>query len=241
QLASPSNPILITPESSPADLQISTGGGFSSIGSSQVYYKRSEFPKTATEGTIATSRYEGRTYQMREGRWMFFSGWGPYVSIGRTADDTSHLGQYVGGLVLNAGSPSSWGNEVPKSSPDYSEYFGLVRGTSGKSLSRAGGVTLRKPGQYHVEYRYQVRAHRNGTAVRSRISAPGVSQFSAIDNQEHYTMINKGEESTVTTSSTVTVSNTNKSTHGKIVPWLRSSSPVILSTILLRVELTYEF
>src|SRR5699024_1098101 len=92
QLASPSNPILITPESSPADLQISTGGGFSSIGSSQVYYKRSEFPKTATEGTIATSRYEGRTYQMREGRWMFFSGWGPYVSVGRTADDTSHLG-----------------------------------------------------------------------------------------------------------------------------------------------------
>lgn len=241
QLASPSNPILITPESSPADLQISTGGGFSTIGSSQIYYKRSEFPKTATEGTIATSRSEGRTYQMRQGKWMFFAGWGAHVSIGRHSDDRSFIGPYVGNLLLNAGSASVWGSEAPRSSPDYAEYFRVDKGTSGTTQSRAGGITFRKPGMYHVEFRYQAHSLRNGTAIRSRISGPGINQFTAIDNQENYRLFHKGQEATVSSSGTIVVSNVNKATHGKIVPFIRCSAPVRLSTVLLRVELKYAF
>lgn len=240
QLASPSNPILITPSSSPSDLQISTGGGFSSVGTSQIYRKRSDFPKTAPEGTLATSTYDGRTYQMRNGYWMFFSGWGAHVSIGRTKDDKSHQGPYVGNLVLNAGFPSG-GAESPRSSPDYSEYFRIDKGTSGTTLSKAGGITFRQPGMYNIEYKFQVYGLRNGTAVRSRLAAPGVSQFTTMDNQENYNIVDKGKELLVTTSGTIVVSNVNKSTHGKLVPFIRTSSPVRLGTVYLRAEITYAF
>ena len=241
QLASPSNPILITPSSSPSDLLISTGGGFSSVGASQIYRRRSEFPKTAPEGTLATATADGRTYQMRNGYWMFFSGWGAHVTIGRHADDNSFLGPYVGNLLLNAGSASVWGSEAPKSSSDYAEYYRIDKGTSGTALSKAGGITFRKPGMFHVEFRYQARSLRNGTAIRSRLSGPGIGQFTAIDNQENYTLVDKGQEATVTTSGTIIVSNVNQATHGKIVPFIRCSAPVKLSTVLMRVEIKYAF
>lgn len=238
QLASPSNPILITPAASPSDLQISTGGGFSSVGTSQIYYKRSDFPKTAPEGTIATSRHEGRTYQMRQGYWMFLTGWGAHVSIGRTKDDRSHIGPYVGGLLLNTGAS---GTQVPRSSSDYSEYFSITKGTTGTALSKAGGITFRKPGMFHVEFKYRARSQRNGTAIRSRIAGPGITQFTEMDNQENYRLVHDGQEATVTSSGTIVVSHTGKATHGKIVPWVRSSAPILLGTIVMRVEMTYAF
>ena len=240
KVATPSSPVLITRAGSANDLQISTGGGFHSIGGSDVYNTWSNLPKSATVGTIATVGSNGRTYQYRDGKWKIFTGWGPYVSIGKTAD-TSHLGPYVGGLLLNAGSPSSWGNEVPKSSSDYSTYFSVVKGTAGTTLSRAGGITFKRPGKYHVEMRYQVIGRVNGTAIRSRMAGPGISQFSAIDNQENYVLLGKGQEHTLTTSGTIIVSNTGAATHGKLVPWIRTSAAVTLSTVLMRVEMEYEF
>lgn len=238
QLASPSNPILITPSSAPSDLQISTGGGFSSVGASQIYRRRSEFPKTAPEGTFATATADGRTYQMRNGYWMFFSGWGAHVSIGRTDDHKSFLGPYVGGLLLNTGAS---GSQVPRSSSDYSEYFSITKGSSGTALAKAGGITFRKPGMFHVELKYRARSQRDGTAIRSRISGPGISQFTEMDNQENYRLVHKGQEATVSSSGTIIVSNTGKATHGKIVPWVRSSAPILLGTLVMRVEMTYAF
>lgn len=240
QLASPTNPILITQAGSSNDLKISTGSGFQSVGGSDVYRGTANLPKSAPEGTIATLMATGRTYQYREGSWKMFSGWGPYITVGRTAD-SAHTGPYVGGLILNAGSPSSWGNEVPKSSGDYSSYFSVYGGTSGSALAKAGGINFKKPGKYHVEMRYQVIGRVNGTGVRSRLSAPDVSQFTAIDNQENYVLLGKGQEHTISTSGTIIVSNTNKSTHGKLVPWLRTTAAITLSTLLLRVEMEYEF
>ena len=241
QLASPSNPILITPESSPADLQISTGGGFQSVGSSQVYYAYSDFPKSASEGTIATATGTGRTYQMRDSRWKVMSGWGPHIVAGRTAD-VSYSGPYIGGLLINTGNTTGWNDEVPTSSSDYSTYFSLVKGTTGTNLARAGGITFRRPGMYHVEYMYHVVGVRSGsTQVRGRLTGPGISQFSAADRQYNSSTVAKGEEKIVSTSGTISVTNTNKTTHGKIVPWLSASAPLTLSTVILKVELQYEF
>lgn len=240
QTASPTNPVVITRIGAPGDLFVSTGSGFETIGGVNALTQWSELPKTASEGTITTVKSNGRTYQFRDGAWKHFAGWGPYVSLGRTAD-VSHTGQYIGGMILNAGAPTSWGSETPKSSSDYSSYFTVVSGTSGTTLSRAGGVTFKKPGKYHVEARYQIIGRTAGTKVRSRIAGPDISQFTAIDNSENHTVIGKDEEYTVSVSSTVIVSNTGKATHGKIVPWLKTSSPVTLSTVLMRVELEYEF
>lgn len=240
QLASPTNPVLITQAGSNNDLKISTGSGFQSVGGSQIYSKESDLPKSATAGAIATILTTGRTYQYRQGSWKIFNGWGPYISVGRTAD-YAHTGPYVGGLILNAGSPTSWGNEAPKSSVDYSTYFTIVSGSSGTSLDKAGGISFKRPGKYHVELRYQVIGRVNGTGIRSRLAAPGVSQFTAIDNQENYVLLGKGQEHTISTSGTIIVSNTNKSTHGKLVPWLKSTAAVTLSTLLMRVEMEYEF
>lgn len=238
QVASPSNPILITRSSAPGTMELSTGDGFQTVGSSQVH--RYAIPKSASEGTIATSRSEGRTYQMRDGRWRFFSGWGPFITVGLTRD-TTHVGPYIGGIILNTGNTTGWGAETPRSATDYSQYFSVVRGTSGSTISRAGGVNILTPGQYQVEFRYQARAIRAGTAIRSRIGAPGVGHFTAADNQEMYNIVGKGQESTISTSSTVTVTNTNSKIEGKIIPWVRASSPITLSTILMKVELIYEF
>lgn len=242
QVASPSNPILITRDNDPNTLQLSTGGGFQTIGGSQVYYQESEVPRSAPEGTIATSRAAGRTYQMRDGKWRFFAGWGPNITVGRTLDHYSYLGPYLGGVALNTGNTTGWGDETPRSSSDYATYFSVTGGSSGTSISRAGGVTLRIPGMYHVEYRYQVRTTRAGTAVRSRIAGPGIGHFTAADNMEQYTVIQgRNEEHTFSNSSTISVTNTNKSTHGKIIPWLRTSSPVRMMTFIMKIELLYEF
>lgn len=240
QLASPTNPVLITQAGSPNDLRISTGSGFRSVGGSDTYAGMGDLPKSATEGTIATHTATGRTYQYRDNSWKMFSGWGPYITVGRTAD-YAHTGPYVGGLILNAGSPTSWGNEAPKSSGDYSSYFTIASGTSGSSLAKAGGINFKRPGKYHVELRYQVIGRVNGTGIRSRLSAPGVSQFTAADNQENYVLLGKGQEHTISTSGTIIVSNTSGSTHGMLVPWLRTTAAVTLSTLLLRVEMEYEF
>lgn len=240
QAASPTNPVLITQAGSTNDLKISTGSGFQSVGGSDIYHSASDLPKSASEGTIATILKTGRTYQYRENSWKLFSGWGPYITVGRTAD-SAHTGPYVGGLLLNAGSTSGWGDEVPKSSGDYSSYYTIVKGTSGSSLAKAGGINFKRPGKYHVEMRYQVIGRVNGTGVRSRMSAPGVSQFTAADNQENYVLLGKGQEHTISTSGTIIVSNTSGSTHGKLVPWMRTTAAVTLSTVLLRVEMEYEF
>lgn len=241
QVASPSNPILITRSNEPGAMKLSTGGGFQTVGGSQIYPNESDIPKSASEGSIATSRRAGRTFQMREGKWRFFAGWGPHVVIGRATNST-HSGPYIGGLALNTGNTSGWGSEPPRSSDDYATYFSLTRGSTGTSLSRAGGVTLRIPGMYHVEYRYRVVGIRAGTAVRSRIAGPGIGYFSAADNMETYGIIaGKGQERTISVSSTVSVTNQNDPTHGKIVPWLRTSSAVTLTTVLMKVELLYEF
>ena len=240
QIASPTNPVLITQAGSTDDLKISTGSGFQSVGGSDVYHGMADLPKSATEGTIATLRATGRTYQYRQGSWKMFSGWGPYITVGRTAD-SAHTGPYVGGIILNAGSPSSWGDEIPKSSGDYSAYYTVVKGTSGSSLAKAGGIIFKRPAKYHVEMRYQIIGRVNGTGVRSRMAAPGVSQFTSMDNQENYVLLGKGQEHTISTSGTIVVTNTAGSTHGKIVPWLKTTAAVTLSTVLLRVEMEYEF
>lgn len=240
QVATPASPVLITRTGAADDLQISTGGGFHSVGGSDIYHTITAMPKSATEGTIATDMNSGRTYQYREGMWKMFIGWGPYTTIGSTAD-TAHTGPYVGNLILNAGASASWGNETPKSSPDYSTYYSLVKGTSGSTLSRAGGITFKRPGKYHVEMRYQVIGRVNGTGVRSRMAGPGISQFTAADNQENYVLLGKGQEHTITTSGTIIVSNTGASTHGKLVPWIKTTAAVTLSTVLMRVEMEYEF
>lgn len=240
QIATPTNPVLITQAGFNDDLKISTGSGFQSVGGSDVYEDTPNLPKSATEGTIATVKGSGRTYQFRDGQWKLFAGWGPYVTIGSTAD-VSHTGPYIGGLVLNAGSPIGWDDEPPRSSEDYSAYYTLVQGTSGTDISRAGGITFKRPGKYHVEARYHVIGRVNGTDVRSRLDASGVRQFTSADNQENFALINKGQVHTITTSSTIIVSNTGASTHGKIAPLLRTTAAVTLSTVLLRVEMEYEF
>lgn len=240
QVASPSNPILITRTNEPGAMKLSTGGGFQTIGASQVYYRDTEMPKTAPEGTIASSRGDGRTYIMRDRKWRFFAGWGPHIVIGRTRD-SSHVGPYIGGIALNTGNTTGWGSETPRSSSDYAKYFSVTGGSTGTTLSRAGGANIRIPGMYHVEYRYQVRGLRAGTAIRSRVAAPGVTYFSAADNMENYDVIGRGEEKTMSSSSTISVTNTNNATHGKIIPWLRTSTAVTLSTVIMKIELLYEF
>lgn len=239
QVASPTNPVLITQAGSTNDLKISTGSGFQSVGGSDVYYGIPDLPRSATEGTIATLSATGRTYQYREDSWKMFSGWGPFITVGRTAD-SAHTGPYVGDIILNAGSPP-WGTEEPKSSGDYSSYFSVVKGTSGTSIAKAGGVNFKRPGKYHVEMKYQVIARVNGTKVRSKMAVPKVTQFTASDNQENLVVLGKGEEHTLYTSSTIVIPKTSGSTQGKLVPWLNATSPITLSTLLLKVEMEYEF
>lgn len=240
QVASPTNPVLITKASDPSTLQMSTGGGFQSVGSSLIFTDKSDFPRTSAEGAIATSRRDGRTFQFRDGVWKFVWGWGPHVVIGRTADG-SYSGPYLGGMLLNTGNTTGWNDEVPKSSSDYATYFSMVKGTTGTNLARAGGLTFRRPGMYHVEYMYHVVGQRAGTQVRGRLTGPGISHFTAADRQYNSSIIGKGEEKIVSTSGTVSVTNTNKATHGKLVPWVSVSAPVTFSTLILKVELQYEF
>lgn len=246
QIATPTNPVLITQAGSANDLKISTGSGFKSVGGSDIYHGMADLPRSATEGTIATLRATGRTYQYREGSWKMFSGWGPYITIGRSSLVDVHTGgPYIGALKLNAGAsaayPGGWEDEVPQSSGDYASYYSFVEGTSGPTLSRGGGINLLRPGKYHVEARYRVRGRVNGTGVHTRLTAPGVDPFTSADNQEHYITINKDQEFIITSSSTVVATKTSGSTHGKILPRLTTSAPVTLLTVLLRVEMEYEF
>lgn len=240
QIASPNNPVLITKAGEPGTLYMGTGDGFNPVGGSTVINKESEMPRSAPEGTMITSTSAGRTYQMRGGKWKFFAGWGPHIVFGRQADHYSYLGPYMGGMVLNVGT-TGFGSETPRSSSDYAKYFGLTYGSSGTSISRGGGITMKVPGMYHVEHRYQVTGLRDNTAVRARIAGPGIGYFSAADNGEQYGMVDKGEEITFSGSSTISVTNQSNATHGRIIPWLRTSSPVTMETAMIKVELTYEF
>lgn len=240
QIATPTNPVLITQRSNPESLQMSTGGGFRPVGGAEIVGTKSDLPKSAPEGTMATATKEGRTYQMKDGRWKMIAGWGPHVVIGRTPDG-KYTGPYIGGMLLNTGNTTGWGDEVPRSSSDYSTYFSVVKGTTGTNVSKAGGIVFRRPGMYHVEFMYHVVGLRAGTRLRGRLSGPGISQFTAADRQYNSSLITKGEEKIVSTSGTISVTNTNKSTHGKIVPWVSPSSSVTLSTIIMKAELQYEF
>lgn len=240
QTASPTNPVLITGKGNPESLQISTGSGFKPVGGSEIVGRSNELPKSAPEGSIVTASRDGRTYQMANGRWKLVAGWGPNVVIGRTADG-SFTGPYIGGMLLNTGNTTGWGDEVPRSSDDYATYFSMVKGTTGTKLAKAGGITFKRPGMYHVEFMYHVVGLRAGTRVRGRLSGPGITHFSAADRQYNSSQITKGEEKIVSTSGTISVTNTNNATHGKIVPWVSTSAPVTLSTVIMKVELQYEF
>lgn len=240
QLASPTNPVLITQAGSSNDLKISTGSGFQSVGGAQIYPNVSNLPRSAPEGALATITSAGRTYQYREGSWKLFSGWGPFISIGRT-DREPYTGPYVGGLITNPGLYADFGSEVPRSSDDYGSYFTTYKGTSGWNLADAGGVIFKKPGKYHVEVRYSMTGRVNGTRVRTRLAGPGISDFMTSDNQEHFNIIGKDEEYINSTSSTVMVSKTSGPTHGKLALWFRTSAPVTMDIVVMKVELEYEF
>lgn len=243
QQASPSNPVLITRSGAANEIQISTGGGFQTVGGTSIGSTISDLPKSAPEGSLMTLTATGRTYQFRKGAWRMFAGAGVQLSFGRTTP-VAHTGPYIGGLTLNASAPASWGQEAPTSTSDYASAYAIVKGTSGTTLSRAGGITFKKPGKYFVEVKYQMTGRTANTAIRSRIAAPGVPQFSSVDNQENYAFIGKGQEYTVSTSGTVQVGtgySPNTPTYGKLVPWLRTSSTVTLDYVLVRVEMEYEF
>lgn len=241
QVASPSNPVLITNERSPESLLFSTGDGFQPVGSSRIVRGESDLPKGAPEGTLATSTFRGRTYQMRDGQWKHFAGWGPYITVGRGGNVT-HTGPYLGGITVNPSIPGGWGDTSPLSSFDYASHFYTSKGSSGTSSPRAGGITFRTPGMYHVEIEYTVVGLRNGTAVRGGIDATGITQHTKVDNLVNRNYVDKNAELTVSSSGTVTVSNyADKNTYGKLVPYLSINTPATLRFFLMRVELQYEF
>lgn len=242
QVASPTNPVLITEKGSPEALRMSTGSGFQVVGGTLVTTsKPSSFPRTAVEGALATTKTYGRTYQFRDGSWKFFAGRGPYITIGRTKDETSHRGPFIGPLRINGGTLSDWGGEEPDSSHDYSSYFSLVTGTSGTSDSQGGGVTLKAPGKYRVDMMFQIKGQRANTKIRSKIKGTGISSYAATDRDEEFNIIGKDEEIVVSHSAVISVTDTKARTYGKLLPWVRTSAYANVSELLFRVALEYEF
>ena len=244
QLATPGSPVLITTKENPSQLYISTGSGFQSVGSSTVINQQSDLPSSAPDGVIYTSKKDGRTYQRRDNIWKFFNGWGPFITVGRT-DKRTYLGPYVGSLLVNGPSNYNWGDEPLKSSSDYSTYFSLLRGTNAQEQAdgaKAGGVTIKRPGKYHVEMKFRLYGKSSNTHVRSRLQNIGASpNFTSVDNQENFGVITKDEEYYVHSNSTVILQEPGSKEYTKLVPFIRTSKPVDLQVCVMRVELEYEF
>lgn len=240
QVASPTNPLLITSSSNPDSLQMSTGGGFRTIGSSEIVAGHANLPKTAPEGAIVTYVDGGRTYQMREGKWRFFHGWGPYITLGRVANAT-HSGGYCGGLIVNPGTSADWAGGVPVSSADYATHFSINKGVGGSDRNKGGYLSFKTPGMYHIETRYDIVGLRNNTDVITGTVEDLITNNTKVDNGENRHRIQKGQDLRVSASSTLVVNTRRSTPHGKLYPYLKTSSPVKFDKLLMRVELTYEF
>lgn len=240
QAASPTNPLLITSKDNPDSLQMSTGNGFRTIGSSEIVRGHSDLPKSAPEGAIVTYVDGGRTYQMRDGKWRFFHGWGPYITIGRVKDAT-HSGGYCGGLLVNPGTSADWAGGVPKSSKDYASHFSLYKGVGGPDRNRGGYVTFKTPGMYHIETRYDITGMTNNTDVITATVEDLISDNTKADNGENRHTIQKGQNLRVSASNTLVVNTRSSGPHGRLYPYLKTSRPVKFDRLLMRVELRYEF
>lgn len=240
QVASPTNPLLITSSSNPDSLQMSTGGGFRTIGSSEIVEGRANLPKTAPEGAIVTYVDGGRTYQMRGGKWRFFHGWGPYITLGRVANAT-HSGGYCGGLIVNPGTSADWAGGVPVSSADYATHFSINKGVGGSDRNKGGYLSFKTPGMYHIETRYDIVGLKNNTEVITATVEDLITNNTKVDNGENRHRIQKGQDLRVSASSTLVVNTRSSTPHGRLYPYLKTSSPVKFDKLLMRVELQYEF
>lgn len=236
QIATATNPVLITDRGAPNQLLMSNGSEFFPVGGTQMISNFSQVPSGVQEGTRVYDKSRYREYQLRDGIWKFVGGDGPQVVVGASKSSVGLTGNRPNKMELNTvtGTLPAWES---KSSGDYSNYFYVNTGLP-------PALSLLKPGLYNITYRYTVVNRSRGSKIwfRSYMRAGGSYGFKMLDELSSFLYLEDGDGTAMTSTGKVSVDATgNGQSNMWLWPCWDSNGVYGIIDYVMRVKMEYEF